>query len=406
MQLKPAHDWFYPYYRDRALCLALGMTPLRDAARGGRREGRPGSGGRQMPSHWGHKQLNIVSQSSPTGTQCLQAVGCAEASLALRAESRPSRDASHGFHRRRGRPTCRSATARRARANSGNRSTRRASASCRSSLSSKTTATRSRCRSRCRRPAATSRSSSRRFPASSFRASTAPTSCQLSGDVATPSPTRARARARRSSTRRSSARTRIRCRTTRSCTRRRTSAREERRAIRSSSCAELLKAEGLATEEELAAIVTTSIARSTTRPSARCRRRSRRRTRSALYVYSPDVDPTSDAFDTEAAPEGRPDTMVAAINRTLNDEMARDPRIVVFGEDVADCSRERRADLGIGQGRRVQGHARPAAHLRQRLASSTRRSPKPTSSAAPSAWRRAASSRSSRSSSSTTSGRR
>ena len=77
--LMPAYDWFYLYYRDRALALCLGQTPLDHFLQAVGAEDDPASGGRGMPAHFGDVRYNIPSVSSPTGSQFLAAVGSAEA---------------------------------------------------------------------------------------------------------------------------------------------------------------------------------------------------------------------------------------------------------------------------------------------------------------------------------------
>ena len=79
MAMRPGYDWFFPYYRDRAICLALGNSVEDQLLQAVGAADDPASGGRQMPSHWSSTKLHIVSPSSSTATQCLHAIGCAEA---------------------------------------------------------------------------------------------------------------------------------------------------------------------------------------------------------------------------------------------------------------------------------------------------------------------------------------
>ncbi len=105
LSLRAGYDWFFPYYRDRALCLALGMSVEDQLLASVGADSDPASGGRQMPSHWSSPKLHIVTQSSSTATQCLQAVGCAEAAIYLRrhpeaAEPPPASDGRRLDYRR------------------------------------------------------------------------------------------------------------------------------------------------------------------------------------------------------------------------------------------------------------------------------------------------------------------
>jgi 2-oxoisovalerate dehydrogenase E1 component len=348
MALKPGHDWFYPYYRDRALCLALGMTPLEMLLSAVGAEDDPNSGGRQMPSHWGHQRLNIVSQSSPTGTQCLQAVGCAEAGrLYEKVTNIEGREESF----RRDEVTYVSI-------GEGTSSEGEFWESLNSACIGRLplvymvedngyaisvpvevqTAGGDLSKLVASFPglfvqsidgtdflgsyravsAAVAYARERKGPALIHAKVIRPYSHSLSDDEKLyKTPDERSAEARRDP------------------------------IVR---MAEFLKSEEIASEDELAAIVADVDREINEAADAAIKAPKPAPETATLYVYSPDVDPTSPEFDTQAVPEGKPDTMVAAINRTLKDEMARDPRVVVFGEDVADCSREEALESVPGKG--------------------------------------------------------
>ncbi len=348
--LKPGHDWFYPYYRDRALCLALGMTPTEMLLSAVAAADDPNSGGRQMPSHWGHKDLNIVSSSSPTGTQYLNAVGCAEAWLCYdRIEDIPDREQQIKGDEvtlvTSGDGTTSEGEFWEALNTASNqqlpvifliedngyaisvpREVQTAGGSisslvacfpnlyvddmdgCDPLLSYDVLATAA---AYCR---------ARKGPALIHADVIRPYSHSLSDDEGHYKPEWEREE-------------------------------EAKRDPLVTFPAKLI-ADGVASEAEIEEIgagvdedieLATEVALAAPQPAADT---------IYEYVYSPDVDPTSDAFDTEDTPqfEGNPTTMVDLLNKCLEDEMTRDPRIVMFGEDIADVSRDEHIEDVKGKG--------------------------------------------------------
>jgi len=346
--LRPSYDWFFPYYRDRALCLALGVTPYEMLLQAVGAKDDPASGGRQMPSHWGHKRLNIVSQGSPTGTQYLHAVGCAEAGrLYERLTDIPDRHARHQADEVAYVSSGEGATAegefweslntacgkrlpvvyliqdngyaisvpREVQTAGGDLS--KIVVSFPNLLLLTVDGTDYVASERVLQQAV-AHARERRGPALVHAQVIRPYSHSLSDDerlYKTPAEREAEA------------------------------ARDpigilERRLL----------AEGLATKAQLEQIVA-DVDREVNDAADRALAAEKPAKETArLWVFSPDVDPTSEAFDAPAAPEGKPDTMVAAINRTLRDEMTRNPAIVVFGEDVADATREEALSAVPGKG--------------------------------------------------------
>jgi 2-oxoisovalerate dehydrogenase E1 component len=348
MALKPAHDWFYPYYRDRALCLTLGMTPLEMLLSAVGAKDDPNSGGRQMPSHWGHQALNIVSQSSPTGTQCLQAVGCAEAGGMYEGiEGIAGREtrfhkgevvyvsigegtSSEGEFWESLNSACLGklpvvyliedngyAISVPVEAQTAGGDLSKLVASFPGLLVQSIDGT-DFVESYRACSAAVAYARERKGPALVHAKVVRPYSHSHSDDEKLYKTKDERA--------------------------------DEARRDPITRMAEFLKAEAIAADADLDA-VRAEVEREVTAAAEGALKAEKPGVETvALYVYSPDVDPASDAFSTELKPEGKSDTMVAAINRTMKDEMARDARIVIFGEDVADASREEALESVPGKG--------------------------------------------------------
>ncbi len=345
--LRPGHDWFYAYYRDRALMLQLGVTTTEMllAATGSRDD--PSSGGRQMPSHWASKRLNVVSKSSPTGTQFLQAVGSAHAGRYLAGSHGESltlsRERDEVVYCSAGDGTTSEGEFWESLNTASNLKlpvlyliedngyaisvpveVQTAGGSISKLVRSfpdllvrevdgcdplASLATLQEAADYCR---------SHQGPALVHAHVIRPYSHSLSDDETLYRPPRER----------------------------------EADAARDpiETFPRLLIQQGSATEEELAEIRAEADREISAATEAALAAEAPDPASVSRHVYSATVDPTSSAFSSPPRPDGTPKTVVDLLNRCLHAELGRDPRIVVFGEDVADCSREGNLDEVKGKG--------------------------------------------------------
>ncbi len=347
MALRSAYDWFFTYYRDRALALQLGVTPYEMFLQGVAAADDPASGGRQMPSHWGHKDYNLVNVSSATGTQFLQAVGCAE--VGGRAGRLGLAEDGVAFHDDEvvlvttGDGTTSEgefweslntasnlklpviylvedngyAISVPVEVNTAGGSISKLVTGFPDLLVIEVDGTNPIASYGAMRRAA-EHCRARRGPAFVHAHVTRPYSHSMSDDE----------RMYKSEAERE---------------------KEESRDPIPNFAAFLVSA-GIATQEDLEALregVDTDVMEASERASEQAQPGA-----DTVYahVFSHEVDPTSDDFSTEPAFEGDPTTVVDLVNACLRDEMRRDPRIVVFGEDVADVSREQNMDELKGKG--------------------------------------------------------
>lgn len=348
LALRPGYDWFFPYYRDRALCLALGVTPYEMLLEAVGAKDDPASGGRQMPSHWGHKRLNIVSQGSPTGTQCLQAVGCAEAGrLFQRLVDIPDRESRH-------QPDEVAYVSLGEGATAGGEFWESLNTACGKRLpvvylvqdngyaisTPKEVQT----------PGGDISRIVTSFPSlqvltvdgTDFVESSRVLHQAVSYARERRGPSLVHAHVIRPYSHSLSDDERL----------YKTPAEREAEAVRDpiGILRRLLLKDGLATDVDLQQVLADADREINEAADLALRAAKPAKDTARLWVFSPDVDPTSAVFDTPAQPSGKPDTMVAAINRTLRDEMARNPAIVIFGEDVADATREDALSAVPGKG--------------------------------------------------------